>query len=99
MALNMYGMIDLDQMAKLLNEMMDRINQQDNIIQSLANSVGILVSRSKFDSSILQLENQISALKNRLDIIEPSVSVFYNDKRFEMFEFRTCVIWIPVSFS
>ena len=80
--LNIYGVLDLDQMAETLNEMMERLNKQDSLISALQRTSEVTYSSTdSLAREVSAINKAMDEFAQRLDIIQPVVSVEFENKR------------------
>lgn len=80
--LNIYGVLDLDQMAETLNEMMERLNKQDSLISALQRTSEVTYSSTdSLAREVSAINKAMDEFAQRLDIIQPAVSVEFENKR------------------
>lgn len=80
--LNIYGVLDLDQMAETLNEMMERLNKQDSLISALQRTSEVTYSSSdSLAREVSAINKAMDEFAQHLDIIQPAVSVEFENKR------------------
>lgn len=80
--LNIYGVLDLDQMAETLNEMMERLNKQDSLISALQRTSEVTYSSAdSLAREVSAINKAMDEFAQRLDIIQPAVSVEFENKR------------------
>ena len=85
--LNIHGIIDLDQMARLLNEMLERLSRQESVIEVLQHRCGSCVANAdSLLKTTLEIERSISQITARLDEIQPLSSVEIYGKRYTVAE-------------
>ena len=81
--LNIHGIIDLDQMARLLNEMLERIARQETVIEVLQHQCGTcLASADSLFKATSEVERAISHISERIDALQPLTSIEIEGKRF-----------------
>ena len=81
--LNIHGIIDLDQMARLLNEMLERIARQETVIEVLQHQCGTcLASADSLFKATSEVERAISHISERIDALRPLTSIEIEGKRF-----------------
>ena len=77
--INIRGMIDLDQMAGLFTNLLDRVDRQNEVISNLQETVQQLVSRDQLNNNFAIFNKELEKINSRLDQVFQSASTRIND--------------------
>jgi transcription elongation GreA/GreB family factor len=78
---NLRGMVQLDQMEDFLSHLLDRITQQDKIIESLSKLLENAATKTASERKFKEIEAFLLKLSNRLDAVETASTAIVNGSR------------------
>jgi hypothetical protein len=79
--LNVRGIVDLDQIAKVITSLVDQVNRQNIVISDLKTALSQCVTHDVLEENIVLAYSNMNRLGERLDKVQEACTAEISEKR------------------